>query len=212
MGDTAPISEENAAQTLHPAEHRAYRELHLAARQLLSRWRRLAAALADTDVGPALENGSLRVREMLGALEQQTARYGLYGRPAAQGIGARVGGARAAVVDRSVDSGMAARLAVLDIEHVTTLLGHLAEIAAARGDRDLWRFCRDWEKRLRPEVDSIRKAAVALGEDPDRAAQPLDSSPLGRAAHGAGWVFGTIGEWFDRRVGRRTSGGSTDAD
>ncbi|MGZ5332454.1 MAG: hypothetical protein ACXWD7_00925 [Solirubrobacterales bacterium] len=199
---------ETRAPRLHPAEHRAYRELYAAARQLLSRWSRLSEAIADTEYAGAIDNAALRVRELLEALEPRTAGYELHGRPAAQGVGARIGDVRSAVVDRSLDTGMAVRLAVLDIEHVVTLLGQLASLARARGDDDLERFCTEWEKRLRPEVKAVRKAAVELGGDPDRTARPLDDSPLGQAIHRAGWALGTLGEWFDRTVASRSGDAS----
>ncbi len=44
-----------------------------------------------------------------------------------------------------------------------------------------------------------------MGEDPDAAIEPLDSSKVGRAAHGAAYAAGTVGEWVDRRVARRRS-------
>jgi len=49
----------------------------------------------------------------------------------------------------------------------------------------------------------VRKAAVKLGADPDRTAAPLDDSLLTRAAHGVGWVFGTVGEAVDRATAER---------
>jgi hypothetical protein len=92
------------------------------------------------------------------------------------------------------------RWAVLDIEHVVTLLAQLAALAEARGDEELALFCGGWAKRLRPEVKAVRKSAIKLGENPDVAARPLDSSTLGQAVHRAGWAFGTLGEWFDKRA------------
>jgi hypothetical protein len=197
---------------LHPAEHRAYRELYAACRQLLSRWSRLAEAVADTPDAGAIENAALQVRELLEALEPRTAAYDLHGRPAAQGVGARIGDVRSAVIDRSMDTGMAVRFAVLDIEHVVTLLGHLAALARARGDDELEHFCGDWAKRLRPEVKAVRRAAIDLGGDPDRAGRPLDDSPLGQAVHRAGWALGTLGEWFDRTITGRSAEGSDEDD
>ena len=95
------------------------------------------------------------------------------------------------------------RIAVLDIEHVATLLGQLGALAAARGDHELASFCHDWEASIRPEVEAVREAAVSLGDSPERAAAPLDSSLLGRAAHGAFWMLGAVGEAVDNVTGRR---------
>ena len=195
---------------LHPAEHRAYRELYLSSRQLLNRWRRLAAALDDTPMAAALESGSAAVRELLGELGPRTEAYDLHGGPAAHGAGATLAGLRSGVVDRSVDSGLAARMAVLDIEHVATLLLQLAELALTRHDEEQAAFCIGWAKRMRPAVKDVRRSAVALGSDPDRAAAPLDDSPLGQAIHRAGWAVGTVGEWVDQRLAGLDRSGETE--
>jgi hypothetical protein len=142
------------------------------------------------------------VEELLAALEPRTAAFDLHGGVMAQGVGARIADLRASLADRTVDTGMVIRLAVLDIEHVTTLLAHLRELARARGDDELADFCDEWVSSMRPEVKGVRKAAVRLGRDPDRAAAPLDESALGRAAHGVGWVVGSVGEAVDRLTGR----------
>lgn len=190
-----------AEQKLHPAEHRAYRELYVCCRQLVNRWARLVAALEGTKMAETMKRSAGRVRDLLAALEPRTEAYGLHGGIAAQGLGARIADVRGAITDRSVDTGMVMRLAVLDIEHVTTLLGHLAALAEARSDEELAAFCREWQASMRPEVKAVRRAAINLGGDPDRAAAPLDSSLLGRAAHGAGWVMGSFGEALDRVTG-----------
>jgi hypothetical protein len=188
---------------LHPAEHRAYRELYAACRQLVTRWRRVAPALDGTPVGDRLRNGAADTSVLLTELGPRTATYGLYGGPMAQGIGARIADLRTAVVDRGGDTGLIVRSAVLDIEHVTTLLRQLAELARARGDRNMAGFCEEWAGRLESDLDAVRQAAVELGADPDRTSAPLDDSVLNRAAHGIGWVFGSIGEAVDRVIGRR---------
>jgi hypothetical protein len=191
----------DGAPRLHPAEHRAYRELYVASRQLINRWDRLVSALEGTGMAQTLAHSSGTVRDLLASLGPRTEEYGIYGGVAAQGLGARIADVRGAVTDRSVDTGMVMRLAVLDIEHVTTLLAHLAELAEARGDDAMAAFCGDWAGIMRPEVKAVRKAAVGLGSDPDRAAAPLDDSALGRAAHSAGWVMGSVGEAVDRITG-----------
>ena len=188
---------------LHPAEHRAYRELYAAARQLIHRWGRLASALGGTPSGESLERGVAEAERLLEALEPRTAAYGLHGRPMAEGVGARIADLRAALADRGADTGLVVRFAVLDIEHLTTLLRQLAELARARRDQELAGFCEEWAGRLEAELGAVREAAVKLGTDPDRAAAPLDDSLLNRGAHGLGWVFGSVGEGIDRLVGRR---------
>jgi hypothetical protein len=190
-------------QTLHPAEHRAYRELYAASRQLITRWRRIGAALNGTAVGDRLRDGAAETSVLLSELAPRTATYGLYGSPTAQGMGARIADLRTAVMDRSGDTGLVVRSAVLDMEHVTTLLRHLAELARARADQNMASFCEDWAGRLESNLDAVREAAVELGADPDRTSAPLNDSVVSRAAHGVGWVFGSIGEAVDRMVGSR---------
>jgi hypothetical protein len=175
-------------ETLHPAEHRAYRELYASSRQLITRWRRLGSALEGTQIGEQLSNGAAATSVMLTELEPRTARFA---------------DLRTAFGDRSGDTGLVVRSAVLDMEHVTTLLRHLAELARARGDRNMAGFCEEWAERLESNLGSVREAAVELGTNPDRSAAPLSDSALNRAVHGAGWLVGAFGEAFDRVVGRR---------
>jgi hypothetical protein len=188
---------------LHPAEHRAYRELYAAGRQLITRWRRVGAALEGTRIGERLKDGAAETSVLLTELGPRTATYGLYGSPTAQGMGARIADLRTVLADRSGDTGLAVRSAVLDMEHVTTLLSHLAELARARGDRNMAGFCEEWAGRLESNLDAVREAAVELGADPDRTSAPLNDSTVTRTAHGVGWVFGSIGEAVDRVVGKR---------
>ena len=188
---------------LHPAEHRAYRELYAACRQLITRWQRIASALEGTAIGERLKDGAAETSVLLTELGPRTATYGLYGSPMAQGMGARIADLRTVIADRGGDTGLVVRSAVLDMEHVTTLLRHLAELARARGDRSMAGFCEEWAGRLESNLDAVRDAAVELGADPDRTSAPLDESVVNRAAHGVGWVFGSVGEAVDRVISRR---------
>ena len=190
---------------LHPAEHRAYRELYAACQQLITRWRRIASALEGTAIGERLKDGAAETSVLLTELGPRTATYGLYGSPMAQGMGARIADLRTVIADRGGDTGLVVRSAVLDMEHVTTLLRHLAELARARGDRSMAGFCEEWAGRLESNLDAVREAAVELGADPDRTSAPLDESVVNRAAHGVGWVFGSVGEAVDRVISRRRS-------
>jgi hypothetical protein len=190
---------------MHPAENRGYRELYLTGRQLAQRWGRLADALAETPAAEPLRKTADSVDALLTELEPLTARHNLYGKVAAQGTGARLGHARAAVGDRFMERNQALRLALDDLEHVATLLAYLATVSETRGDTELPEFCRTWERRLRRQLGGARKSAIAMGEDPDAAIAPLDPSPVGRAAHGAAFAAGSVGEWVDRRVAKRRS-------
>ena len=154
-------------------------------------------------VGDRLKDGAAETSVLLTELAPRTASYGLYGSPMAQGMGARIADLRTAVMDRSGDTGLVVRSAVLDMEHVTTLLRHLAELARARDDRNMAGFCEEWAGRLEANLDAVREAVVELGADPDRTSAPLNDSPVSKAAHGVGWVFGSIGEAVDRVIGSR---------
>ena len=156
-------------------------------------------------MGDRLVDGAAETSVFLTELGPRTANYGLYGSPMAEGMGARFADLRTTLVDRGGDTGLVVRSAVLDMEHVTTLLRHLAELARSRGDQNMAGFCEEWAGRLESTLDSVREGAVELGADPDRASAPLDDSVVNRAAHGVGWVFGSIGEAVDRLVGGRRS-------
>jgi hypothetical protein len=188
---------------LHPAENRGYRELYVTGRQAAKRLGRMALSFDGTDAREALDKAVESLGKLLDELGPLTARHDLYGDVAAQGGGANLGLLRGAVLDRFLERNQALRLAVDDLEHVTTLLAYLSGVSETRGDTTLAEFCGSWERRMRRQVSAVRKAAVALGTAPDTAIEPLDPSRVGRAAHGAAWAFGTFGEWTDRQVARR---------
>jgi hypothetical protein len=191
---------------LHPAENRGYRELYVTGRQAAKRLSRMALSFDGNDAREQLDKATESLGKLLDELGPMTARHDLYGDVAAQGGGANLGAIRGAVFDRFLERNQALRLAVDDLEHVTTLLAYLATVSEGRGDTTLAEFCGSWERRMRRQVSAVRKAAVALGTTPDVAIEPLDPSAVGRAAHGAAWAFGTVGEWTDRQVARRRRG------
>ena len=192
-----PVSD----QGLFPAEHRALRELHAMSRQLVGHWSKLGARLGG-EAGEVLERGAAATRELLGELEAQCAAHGLYGYPAAQGVGANAGGLRG-VSDLLLERNQSLRSAVLDMTHVTLLLGYLAELAERRDGTDLAAFHRRWEARLREIEDAARAVAVAEGRVPDRAVEPTEAGSLGRAGHAVANGLGTLGEALDgSAVGR----------
>jgi hypothetical protein len=86
---------------------------------------------------------------------------------------------------------------------VVTLLGYLDAVARSKDHLDLAELLGRWERKLRRLENEVRRAVIALGADPDAAIEPLDSSPLGKAAHGAGYALGTVGEWVDRKTAAR---------
>jgi len=185
------------ARNLHPAENRGYRELYAFARQMAEHWTGLAGQLGGAEW---LDKGSAAARELIHELEPVTARYGLHGKPAAQGVGVNLARSRSGVRDRFLERNQALRFAVKDAEHLTMLLAYLASVAESRSDSELAEFCGRWERKLRRHVGAARKAAVDQGADPDAAVEPLDGSLVGKAAHSVGYVAGTVGEWVDRRA------------
>jgi hypothetical protein len=188
---------------LHPAENRGYRELYVSARAAAKRLSRLGLALNGTDAREPVDKAAESLGKLLEELGPLTARHDLYGNVTAQGGGANFGFLRGAVFDRFLERNQALRLAVDDLEHVATLLAYLANVSEARADEKFPEFCRSWERRLRRQIGAVRKAAVALGQTPDAAIEPLDASAAGRAAHRVAWAVGTVGEWTDRQVARR---------
>jgi hypothetical protein len=180
-------------QGLYPAEHRALRELHAAGAHVAGHWSKLARRLGGQ---PVLDQGGAAARELLAELSERTAAHGLHGFPAAQVVGGRALGARGGN-DLLLERNQAFRMAVLDLQHTTTLLAYLAELADTRGDADLAAWHRRWEARLRAVEDAARSAAAAQGSDPARAIEPAETGKLGRAGQSIAAGLGTLGEAID---------------
>jgi hypothetical protein len=187
---------------LHPAQNRSLRECHAAARQLQSHWSRLSRRIGPGGEASLLEAGARAAGVLLDELGELTAGYDLFGSPAAQGVGVQLAAARNLLADRALERNQALRLAVLDVQHLTTLLAYLAELGDVQRDEGMSQFCGRWERRLRRHESALRRAAVGTARDPGRAIEPLERGPAGRAAHGAQHVVGSLGEWFDRRAAR----------
>jgi hypothetical protein len=86
---------------LHPAENRGYRELYAFARNLAVYWPKLADRMGGSSAVTVLRNGAAAAEELLRDLEGRTPDYGLYGKPAAQSLGANIARARRDVRDAS---------------------------------------------------------------------------------------------------------------
>jgi hypothetical protein len=185
--------------SLHPAENRGYRELYLTAREAETRLERLGEHLPE-DAADPVGKAAAALHEMVEELKPETAKFDLHSELAAEGGGARIGTVRAAILDRFLERNQALRFAVDDLEHVTTLLAYLAEVSRKRRAKKLPELCEAWERKLRRHVTAVRKAAIALGSDPDGAIEPLDPSPVGQLAHGSAVAVGTAGEAIDRKV------------
>jgi hypothetical protein len=188
---------------LHPAQNRGLRELHAAAHQIADHWSSLRGRLAGTgDVAAVLDRGAVAARRLLAELGPVTASYGLYGGPAALSLGGSLARTRGAVGDRLLERNQALRFAVLDLQHVVTLLGYQAALASSAQDARLASFCAGWVEELSPIEAAARAAAIRMGEDPDAAVAPADGSVLGRAGHALAYRVGAVGEWVDRRTAR----------
>jgi hypothetical protein len=182
--------------SMYRAEHRALRELHAAGRQLASHWWRLGDRVGGAPA-TTLQDGAAVARAMVTELAKQTAERGLHGFPAAQTVGSRLAGLRNTAADVVLERNQALRLAVLDAEHVTTLLLYLAALAERREDVALAAFHRRWAGEIASARDAVRDAAIALSGDPDDAVRPAEPSALGRAGHAAATAVGTMGEAID---------------
>jgi sugar phosphate isomerase/epimerase len=187
---------------LYRAEHRALRELYAGARQLCGHWERLAERIGGRQA-TVLRHGSEACHELLDELAGRTGEHGLHGFPAAQGVGSRLAGVRNNAGDLLLERNQAMRAAVLDAQHLSTLLGYLGQLAATRGDDQLAGFHRRWEARLRELEHEARDAAIGLGCEPAAAIVPADQGALGRAGHRVASAVGTAGEAIDASpVGR----------
>jgi hypothetical protein len=188
---------------MHAAAHRGLRELHVSARAMARHWSTLGARLGGPE-GELLQAGAADARALVTELAQATAARGL---PAdlAAASGGRLASPRAPVPDHVLERGQALRLALLELQHVVTLLGYLRELVARDHDNALHALLTRWEAALAHDEASVRAAAVALGARPDDAIAPADDSALGRAGARAAWALGAVGEWVDRRAGPRPS-------
>jgi hypothetical protein len=191
-----------AAPELHPAQNRGLRELVATSRHLGDHWGSLAERFArDAPTAKVLRDGAAAARALIDGMRPLMEARGLYGGVAAQSVGRSLAGSRSAVGDRFLERNQALRTALLDVQHVVTLLGYQAEIAGGRGDEELGGALRAQERKLLAVERAARRAAVKLGSDPDGAIERLDPSPAGKVAHGAANAVGTVGEWVDRRGG-----------
>ena len=119
---------------LHPAQNRGLRELVVTARQLADHWGSLAPHFAGSPAGDALEEGATAATELLAGLTPLMEARGLYGGVAAHSVGKSLAGSRSQVGDRFLERNQALRTAVLDVQHVVTLLGYQATVAEGAPD------------------------------------------------------------------------------
>jgi hypothetical protein len=194
-----------AAPELTSAEHRGLRELYAASRQLAAHWSALAARV-DPPAAATFERGVRVADELVAALRRETEARQLYGRVAARGAGGLLAAARTALVQPFLEVNQAVRLAVLDAQHLGTLLGYLERLAAGRRDEPLATFHGAWGERLAELERAGRETAIRLGDDPEAAIAPLRADPAGRVGHAVAMAAGSAGEWLDAKIGPRAAG------
>lgn len=184
---------------MHPAAHRALRELVATATLLSRRWTRLADQLPD--VADPLRAGAREADAMVDALRALGAARAIAVGGAATGLGAGLGLVTARIGEPFLERNQSLRTAVLDAHHATVLLHYLERLARSADDAELAGACHDRRQRLLPIENDVRELAFAEGDDPDRAVLPVDDSAVGRVAHAAAQATGAAGEWVDRRMG-----------
>jgi hypothetical protein len=164
---------------MHPAGHRALAELVTASRHLCERWSTLAGRLAGPEA-IVLRAGADAAADLLAELTALAAQ-----RDVAGGAGDEAGALehiRGTLADRFLERNQALRAAVLDVQHVTTLLPYTETLARNDADDRLAGFCRAWQERLFAHENAVRGLAIAAAVEPDEAIAPADGSPVARAA------------------------------
>jgi hypothetical protein len=194
--------------SLTSAEHRGLRELYASTRQLANHWTVLAERLGG-EYAPALRDGAAQAEALLEELGPRMEEHGLAGYPAAKSAGGSLSGMRN-LADAALERNQALRVAVLDVQHLGTLLPYLAELARGRGDEGLARWYGGWRRKLAAVEKRARELAIAAGGDPEWSVEPVVDTPPGRAAHGLAFAIGSVGEWIDTsavgRGARRAAG------
>lgn len=184
---------------MHSALHRSLRELIATGTLVSHRWSRLADQLPDA--AEPLQAGARDAEAMVDAVSAlATARDVAVG-AAATGLGAGFGVGMARLGEPFLERNQSLRTAVLDSHHATLLLHYVERLARTESDGELADACHDWAHRMLPNEGAVRELALAEGDAPDRAVQPVDGSPVGRAAHSVAVAAGSAGEWVDRRFG-----------
>src|SRR5512142_1609758 len=189
-----------AADVLHKAEHRSYRELAVVLRQMLEHWEQLGRWLPASHGAAAMTAGADVARRLLGDIETHLQRYQMSIRPGSQALGGGLGLVRRQVADRFLERNQALRTAALEAHHVTMLLDFLARVARTRADQTAQQFCERWHQETASVAEHASRAAAHLGDEPERAITPVDPSRLGQAAHRAMETASAFGEFVDRRV------------
>jgi hypothetical protein len=176
---------------VHPARHRALRELGAFARQMSDHWGALAERL-DGPAADALRDGAAAASKVLDEARPLASDREMEIGPAALGAG-RIARARPFVPDSVLERNQALRFALLDGQHLLTLVEYVAALSDEAVDAEMRQACSRWAKALHSAVDAARTAAIGLGHDPDAAILPLSPGQK------LGFLLGWLGEAADRR-------------
>jgi len=176
---------------MHPARHRALRELGAFARQMSDHWATLAGRM-DDPAAKALADGAAAASVVLDAVRPMASTRDLEIGRAALGAG-RVARARPPIPDAVLERNQALRFALLDAEHLVTLIKYVGALSATEGDAELEQACADWAAAIQKPTSAAKRAAIGLGKDPDAAIEPISKGQ--KLSLALGW----LGEATDRR-------------
>ena len=161
---------------LYRAEHRALRELYAVARQLCGHWERLAERIGGPPA-TVLRRGPAPATSCSTSWPAAPRSTGCTASRPPRAPAAAWPGVRNNAGDLLLERNQAMRVAVLDVQHLTTLLGYLGRLATTRGDEQLAGFHLRWEARLRELENEARDAAIELGCEPAAAVVPGRPGP-----------------------------------
>jgi hypothetical protein len=176
---------------MHAARHRALRELGAFARQMSDHWESLSGRI-EGPAARALGDGAAAARGVLDEVRPLASARGLEIGPAAIGAG-RLARARPLVPDAALEVNQALRFALLDAEHLLTLVDYVGALSATEGDEELAAACASFKTTLKKPAGAARRAVVALAKDPDAAIRPISRAQ--KVSYAIGW----LGEATDRR-------------
>ena len=181
---------------MHASRHRALRELGAFARQMADHWTSLAERVPEGSAKP-LRDGAAVAQRVLDEVRPLASARDLEIGPAALTAG-RFARARPLVPDGALELNQALRFALLDGEHLLTLVKYVGALSAAEGDTELEEACAGWARALQRPTGAAQRAVVALGADPDAAIAPISKGQK------LGYLLGWLGEAADRRrAGKR---------
>jgi hypothetical protein len=179
---------------MHAARHRALRELGAFAKQMSDHWDALADRI-DGAGAKALSDGAAAASRVLDEVKAASSARDLKIGPAAMNAG-RFARARPLVPDAVLEHNQAMRFALLDAQHLLTLIDYVGALSATEGDAELVAACAAWTAAVKKPTGALRRATLALAKDPDTAVAPISKGQK------LGYVIGWLGEATDRRASR----------